>query len=89
LPGSPSNQAKSNAMRIKKILTALAVNSQGIWVDAVVVFSNKHVDLHLHNAHVPVMRVRDLPEYIVTRKFGGFSPPEIDLMGKTVLEHAQ
>jgi hypothetical protein len=89
LPGSPSNQAKSNAMRIKKILAASVADSRGVWVDAVVVFSNKHVNLHLHSAQVPVMRVRELPEYIATRRFGDFSPQEIDLMGKTILEHAQ
>jgi hypothetical protein len=35
------------------------------------------------------MRVRELPEYIATRRFGDFSPQEIDLMGKAILEHAQ
>ena len=76
-------------MRIKKILEASTVDSRGMWVDAVVVFSNKHVDLHVNGAHVPVMRVRDLPEYIATRNVGRYSLQEIDLMGKTILEHAQ
>ncbi|MCW4030853.1 MAG: NERD domain-containing protein [Candidatus Bathyarchaeota archaeon] len=86
--GSPSKQVKSNAIRLKKAIESCEVIRQKrLWIEAVVVFSNKNVILHLNNPTVPVLRSYQLCNHIASRKLNyTLSSQEIDLLGKSILK---
>jgi hypothetical protein len=67
--GSPSRQAKNNAAKIKRTLDASAtLRPLNIWVEAILVFTNSHTDLHTYNPTVPTLKLHQLPNYITTHK---------------------
>jgi hypothetical protein len=88
--GSPSKQAKRNAMRIRRVLESLdSFSSKSNWVDGVLVFPNPAVDLEVHGPTVPVMRLRELPTFITARKsLGSLSSEEVAVVGKEILRQA-
>jgi len=88
--GSPSRQAKRNAMRIRRVLEALDSSwSKNNWVDGILVFPNPAVNLEIHGPTVPIVRLRELPTFIATRKsLGSLSSEEIVLIGKEILKQA-
>jgi hypothetical protein len=85
--GSPSRQVKRNAVRVKRVIEAIgAFKSKRIWVDGVLVFANKRVDLRINNPTVPILRASELPEFIITRKTNSeFSAEDLKLIGKEIL----
>jgi hypothetical protein len=85
--GSPSKQVTRNSMRIKRLIESLeTLDVQRIWVEGIVVFANQHADLDISNPTVPILKVEELPDFIVTRKSNiQFTTHEIELMGKEIL----
>jgi hypothetical protein len=82
---SPSRQVKRNAAKIKTILDNSALRSLGVWVEGVVVITNKHAILHLNNPSVAVLKLPQIPEYISTR--GGarrYSKEQLEAVGKEI-----
>ena len=85
--GSPSRQVKRNAVRVKRVIEdSGAFKSKRIWVDGVLVFANKRVDLRINNPTVPILRANKLPEFIITRETNSeFSAEDLKLMGRKLL----
>jgi hypothetical protein len=89
--GSPSKQAKRNATRVKRVIKRLAIfKSKNIWVNGVLVFANKNVQLQIRNPTVPVLRSTQLPNFILTTEGKYvFSPFELDILGKEILKQTR
>jgi hypothetical protein len=85
--GSPSKQAKRNSMRIKRVIeSSKTFKSRRIWVEGIVVFANQNADLNINNPTLPILKIGELPSFIVTRKSSiQFTLQEIELMGKEIL----
>ena len=67
--GSPSLQVKRNAARVKQAVDASpSLRALGIWVEGIVVFTNKHATLHLNNPTVTVVRLPQLPSHITSQR---------------------
>lgn len=88
--GSPSRQAKRNAMRIRRVLESIDTFwSKDNWVDGILVFPNPAVHLEIHGPTVPVMRLKELRTFITGRKSGySLSSEEIAVVGKEILRQA-
>jgi Nuclease-related domain. len=82
---SPSSQVKRNTAKIKTILDNSPLRSLGVWVEGVVVITNRHAVLHLNNPSVPVLKLPQVPDYIKTR--GGarrYSKEQLEAIGKEI-----
>jgi hypothetical protein len=88
--GSPSKQAKRNSMRIKRVIESSGIfKARRIWVEAIVVFANQNVDLNINDPTVPILKVEELSNFIVTRKSNiQFTSQELGLMGKQILRQS-
>jgi len=88
--GSPSKQAKRNSVRIKRVIeSSETFKSRRIWVEGIVVFANQSVDLKISNPTLPILKIEELPDFIVTRKSNiQFTLQETELMGKEILKQA-
>jgi hypothetical protein len=85
--GSPSLQVKRNAAKIKRIIdSSQGLRSLSIQVEAIVVFTNSHAVLHLNNPAVAILKLPQLPSRITAqRSTGGYSPQQLELIGKEIL----
>ena len=85
--GSPSRQVKRNALRVKRVIENIdAFKSKRIWVDGLLVFANKRVDLRINNPTVPILRASNLPDFIIKKKTDSeFSAEDLKLIGKEIL----
>jgi len=85
--GSPSKQAKRNSMRIRRLIeSSKTFKSRRIWVEGIVVFANQNADLKINNPTLPILKIEELPSFIVTRESNiQFTLQEIELMGKEIL----
>lgn len=86
--GSPSKQAKRNATTVKQVIMHLAIfKSKNIWVNGVLVFANKNVQLQIRNPTVPVLRSTQLASFILESEGNYvFSPFELDVLAKEILK---
>lgn len=70
--GSPSNQVKRNAKVLKDIIlehkNEIFKDNPHIWVQGVVVFTNKNANLNLKNPTVDVLRVGELFDFIKNKE---------------------
>jgi hypothetical protein len=83
---SPSNQVKRNVIKIKKIIDSSAnLRALGIWVEGVVVITNNHATLHLKNATVTILKLSQLPNYLVARGDAPrFSREQLEAIGREI-----
>jgi hypothetical protein len=83
---SPSRQVKRNAAKIKHIIDrSSSLRGFNIWVSGVVVLTNTHATVQLHNPTVPVLQLPQLTNYITTK--GGtrrFSREQLEAIGKEI-----
>jgi hypothetical protein len=65
--GSPSRQVRRNASKIQQLINN-SPNLRGfnVWVESVVVFTNKYANLHVSNPTVTVLRLPHLPSHITS-----------------------
>lgn len=86
--GSPSKQVKRNATTVKKVIMRLAIfKSKNIWVNGVLVFANKNVQLQIRNPTVPVLRSTQLPRFIMAAEGKYlFSSLELGMLTKEILK---
>jgi hypothetical protein len=77
-------------MRIKRVIeSSETFKSRRIWVEGIVVFANQIVDLKISNSTLPILKIEELPDFIVTRKSNiQFTLQETELMGKEILKQA-
>lgn len=65
---SPSNQVKRNVARIKQIIdSSPSLRYLGIWVEGIVVLTNKNAKFQLVNPTVTILKLPQLPNYILNR----------------------
>jgi hypothetical protein len=63
---SPSRQAKRNAAKIIHLIDSL--RSLSIWVEGIVVFTNRNVKLNINNPTVPILKLHQLTSHITAHK---------------------
>lgn len=85
---SPSRQVKRNSARIKQIIdSSPALRPLGVWVEGIVVFTNKHATIHTNAPTVPVLRLPQLPNRITS--FGGprrYSREQLEAIGEEIIK---
>jgi hypothetical protein len=85
--GSPSIQAKKNAAAVKRAFDGGSFRPP---VQAVVVFTNNHADLHVSNPGVPVVRLPQLVGFVRSvNGVRGYSREQVELMGKQLIKQMQ
>jgi hypothetical protein len=83
--GNPSQQVKRNVAKIKAILDNSPLRSLNVWVEGIVVITNRHAILHIYNPSVPILKLPQAPPYIATR--GGarrYSKEQLEAIGKEI-----
>ncbi len=81
---SPSLQAKSNALAIRKMLSA---TERDLHVEAVVVFTNRHTDLHVTGASCRILKLNQLGKYIMERNSATFmTRPQVEQVAKQIVK---
>ena len=90
---TPSEQSKRNARRVKHAIEASGDAPFHGWVEPVVVFTNDHARLQLINTTVPVLKIKQLPSYIIAHKNHNNSRPysreEIERIADAVLKQSK
>ncbi len=83
---SPSRQVKRNAARVKRIIDdSPSLRMMGVWVEGIVVFTNRHATLHVNNPTVPVLKLPQLSDFIENRGGAGrFSREQLEVIGKEI-----
>ncbi len=83
---SPSRQVKRNAAKIKNIIdNSSNLRSLGIWVEGIVVITNKHATLHLNNPTVPILKLPQVANYITTHgNSRRFTREQLEAIGKEI-----
>jgi hypothetical protein len=84
--GSPSRQVKKNTAKVKQILEGLpALQRHGVWVEGIVVFTNKNANLNLHNPTVPILKLNELPNHISSYKnYNPYTLIQLQQMAKEI-----
>ncbi len=84
---SPSRQIKRNAAKINQIIDkAPNLRSSGIWVEGIVVFTNKHASLRISNPTVQIFKLPQLPNFILTnRSSQTYSRELLEAVGKEII----
>jgi hypothetical protein len=83
---SPSRQVKRNAAKIQNIIDASPnLKRLDVWVEGLVVFTNRHATLHLNNPTVPILNLGQLPNYITTHgRARRFTREQLEAIGKEI-----
>ncbi len=85
---SPSRQVRRNALKIKQVIdNSPTLRSMGIWVEGIVVLTNKHATLHLNNPTVQILKLPQLPNYLIAyRSSRAYSRQEVEAIGKEIIK---
>lgn len=88
IDSSPSRQAKRNILRVKQAIDgSSSLRSLNVWVEGIVVFTNKHATLHLNNPTVSILKLPQLPNYITTYKeSNSYSRQQLEAIGKEIIK---
>jgi hypothetical protein len=88
---SPSRQVKKNAARVRNVLeSSKTLGGVRIWVEGVVVFANKHIDLQLSHPSVPILRLHELSDFIKSyRSSSSYSRQQLEIMGQEIVKQAR
>ena len=83
---SPSRQVKWNVSQIKRIISnSQTFQTLGIWVEGIVVLTNKHAKLNLNSPTVPIVKIDQLLKYI--KSFEGtirLSREQLEFLGEEI-----
>jgi hypothetical protein len=86
LNSNPSHQVKRNVEKIKRIIENSKVTFTHVWVEGIVVLANRTVTVNLNNPSVPVLKLIELPNYIVSQ--GGsrsLSTEQLEAIGRQIV----
>jgi Nuclease-related domain len=86
---SPSRQVKRNAAKIQHLIDN-SPNLRGlrVWVESILVFTNKRATLHVTNPTVAVLKLPQLPNHITSvRRSSDFSRQKIEAFGQQIIKH--
>jgi hypothetical protein len=82
---SPSLQVKSNTQKVKKIIESSPISQRhDIWIEGLIVFTNKHANLSISNPTVTVLRIQQLPDYIKNQKNNRLTKEQIQQIIKQI-----
>jgi hypothetical protein len=86
--GSPSLQVKRNTAKIKQIIeNNQNLRALDIWVEGIVVLTNKHSNLHLSNPTVPILKLNQLYNHISRfRSSRILSREQLEAIGKEIIK---
>jgi hypothetical protein len=62
--GSPSQQVKNNTAKIKRIIDNSPMLPAHIWVEGIVVLTNRNATVNVKDPTVQVLRLKELPKYL-------------------------
>ncbi len=88
---SISKQAKRNAVIVRRFLEENDHSGlfKNIWVNALVVFANPHIELALHKLTLPVLRLFELSDFIERVKTDkSLSDRDLKTLGEIILKNA-
>ena len=88
---SPSVQVRMNAMRIKEVIDSLdKFKSLRIWVQGVVVFTNKDVELEIitRPLNVDILLINDLANYLIKTESKHLTSQEINMIANEIIKQA-
>lgn len=88
---SPSHHVKDAARTIRSILLASGIlQYPNLWVDGIVVLLNENIDFRTNFAHVPILKLTELCDYLTTTHTGfHFSQQELVDIRNTLLNHGR
>jgi hypothetical protein len=86
---SPSHHVKDAARTIRTILLASGVlQYPNLWVDGIVVLLNENIELRTNFAHVPILKLTELCDYLMTTHTGfHFSQQELVDIRNILMNH--
>ncbi len=84
---SPSRQVKRNAQKIRQIIdNSPALRGLGIWVEGIVVLTNKHATIHVNAPTVTVLKLPQLPNHIQSFGTRCYSREQLEAVGKEIVK---
>ena len=85
---SPSRQVKRNAARIRRIIdSSQSFRAMNVRIEGIVVFTNNRANLRLDSPTVPILRLPQLANYLITHAYSGsLSRQQLDAIGKEILK---
>ncbi len=85
---NPSKQAKRNASRLRNLIeSSSTLGHANVWVEGIVVFTNRNITLNVTRPAVPVLRVHELPAFITSYNSRvSYSRQQIEQIGKEILK---
>ena len=88
IDSSPSRQLKRNIARIKEVIdSSPSLRPLGIWVEGIMVFTNKNSKLQINNPTVTILKLPQLPNYISTHKgSNSYSRQQSEAIGKEIIK---
>ncbi len=86
--GNPSRQIKRNVAKIKQIINNNQnLSSLEIWVEGIVVLTNKHATLHLNNPTISILKLPQVPTHIAEfRSSRSLSRQQLEVIGKEIIK---
>ena len=85
---SPSRQVKKNASRVRDVIEAAdKLGHLRVWVEGIVVFTNRNADLRIYDPTVPALRLHELSNFIISHGSQRYSQQQLETMGKEALKH--
>lgn len=83
---SPSHQVKHNVAAVKRIIENSPTSPAHIWVEGIVVLTNRNATVSLNNPVVTVLRLSELPNRIVGHGSSRrFSAEQLEAIAKEIV----
>ena len=90
--GSPSKQVKRNATTLKSLILEhkgeIFKNVPRIWVNGILVFTNKNADIHINNPTVNILMVDELCDFIRHQNNLKLSEGEVKKISKMIMKYS-
>lgn len=91
--GSPSNQVKRNAKVLKDFMLEhrnkiFNENIPHLWINGIVVFTNKNANLDIKNPTVEILKIDELYDFIKNKRDVKFSIKEIENIKNLILKYS-
>ena len=91
----PSEQAKKNAGRVRHVIEGSRRFPFSVRVEPIVVFTNDHAELRITNPTVAILRLQQLPSYIMSYQNQNhsysreYSAEQLEQIGKEIVQQSK
>jgi hypothetical protein len=83
--GSPSLQAKRNAQKLKRLIDAApSLRALNIWVEGIVVLTNRHANVSINSPTVPILKLQQLTNHITNHTGNQLTQEQIRQIAKQI-----